>query len=1376
MRKIACLLFVLFILLSFYNLQSQVAINTDGSTPNASAMLDVKSDTSGILIPRMTEAQRDAINSPATGLMIFQTDNTSGFYYYDGYSWGLIGTGAFAIDDLSDGKTDGTSVFLGAGAGINDDGTNNENVAIGKNAFNANISGDFSVACGYSALSNNTSGYENTAIGRKSLFSNTTGDHNISIGNQALYSNNSGGRNIAIGNNALYNSANGWNNTAVGYKAMYQNTDGVENTALGIESMLYNTVGNFNTALGAYSLALNINGSFNSAIGHSALSENSTGSNNNAMGYNTLQHNTSGNYNIALGSDALRYNSIGSGNIGIGYLSNQLNQTGSENTIVGVLAGRGSAYHSKSGNVFIGYQAGYNDTTDNKLYIENSNADSANALIYGDFENDMLALNATVGIGTTIPAEQLDVAGAVKLGNTTNANAGTVRWTGSDFEGYDGTLWNSLTFSGDSDWVEQNDTLYRIAGTDTLLTILDNGNVGIGITTPSQQLEITKSISLPNTIHADTGVIYKNGTRYLHNYQPIGATGYNTFIGRNSGNMSMIYEGSEYDASYNIALGDLTLSSLTKGFGNIGIGYLALNSTTYGHGNTSIGYKTLSSNVSGFYNVAVGYNSMINNTTGWGNVALGLVALQNNIDGYDNVAVGDQALTQNTSGQLNTSIGRESMRWNVSGHANSALGQNALCNNTSGSWNTAVGGGALYGNTSGTSNVCIGYGSDFYNEISSNNTIIGFNAGRSENYHSKSGNIFLGYKAGYNDTTDNKLYIENSDADSANALIYGDFANDMLAINGTVGIGTTIPAEQLEVNGAIKLGTTTNNNAGTIRWTGADFEGYNGYTWNSFYGGGDSDWIELSDRLYRITGTDTIITILNNGSVGIGTSDPIGILDIAGSYHFPISDGINGQLLRTDGSGTLIWSDDLGAIQLDDLSDAKTELTSIFVGNGAGINDNGNGNYNLALGVDALHSNTSGVFNSAIGYAALSSNTTGSSNTANGYNALYSNSTGYSNTAIGQQASYSNTTGIRNTSTGYWALYSNSSGSYNNAYGEQSLRNNTVGEKNTAIGYISLHENTIGNRNTAMGNAALQYNAEGDYNTGLGFASNMFNQNGSNNTIIGYEAGKGNSLHSKSGNIFLGYQAGFNETSDNKLYIENSNSTSPLIYGEFDNEILAVNGWLGIGTMNPDTSFHIVGNLKMEDGNQGAGKVMTSDANGVGYWATVSGSDTDWTETTDSLMRIVGTDTLVTITNSGNVGIGTTNPEYPLDIYGGNMRLKTDDYAQITIQGGVLSGFLGVNNPSAFMYLGTYTNQELRFMTNNAQRMIIETNGDVGIGTLSPDEKFEIEFGAESVDVEIGRGTTDTDVTFLTLRSPNGTKFYITVADDGTLSSSATKP
>lgn len=62
--------------------QNNVGINNQ--TPDASAALDITSTTQGMLVPRMNQNQRDGINLPATGLMIYQTDNTPGFYYNAG--------------------------------------------------------------------------------------------------------------------------------------------------------------------------------------------------------------------------------------------------------------------------------------------------------------------------------------------------------------------------------------------------------------------------------------------------------------------------------------------------------------------------------------------------------------------------------------------------------------------------------------------------------------------------------------------------------------------------------------------------------------------------------------------------------------------------------------------------------------------------------------------------------------------------------------------------------------------------------------------------------------------------------------------------------------------------------------------------------------------------------------------------------------------------------------------------------------------------------------------------------------------------------------------------------------------------------------------
>ncbi|MEM7105915.1 MAG: right-handed parallel beta-helix repeat-containing protein [Bacteroidota bacterium] len=80
--------FTLFVLIFFLFSSTltfaQIGINSDNSVPDPSAMLDVKSTTKGFLTPRMTEQERDAISDPATSLLIYQTDGTSGYYYNNG--------------------------------------------------------------------------------------------------------------------------------------------------------------------------------------------------------------------------------------------------------------------------------------------------------------------------------------------------------------------------------------------------------------------------------------------------------------------------------------------------------------------------------------------------------------------------------------------------------------------------------------------------------------------------------------------------------------------------------------------------------------------------------------------------------------------------------------------------------------------------------------------------------------------------------------------------------------------------------------------------------------------------------------------------------------------------------------------------------------------------------------------------------------------------------------------------------------------------------------------------------------------------------------------------------------------------------------------
>ncbi len=91
-----------------------LAINTDGSTADASALLDVKSTLKGMLIPRMNKTERNAIAAPATGLLVFQNAPDSiGFYYYSGSAWLQVANSSNGWSTTGNAGTSPAGNFLG---------------------------------------------------------------------------------------------------------------------------------------------------------------------------------------------------------------------------------------------------------------------------------------------------------------------------------------------------------------------------------------------------------------------------------------------------------------------------------------------------------------------------------------------------------------------------------------------------------------------------------------------------------------------------------------------------------------------------------------------------------------------------------------------------------------------------------------------------------------------------------------------------------------------------------------------------------------------------------------------------------------------------------------------------------------------------------------------------------------------------------------------------------------------------------------------------------------------------------------------------------------------------------------------------------------
>ena len=257
MKQLFIVLLAFFIAVEGIHAQS-FAINTDGSTANPSALLDVKSTDKGVLIPSMSKAQKNAIVAPATGLLVFQnTPDSVGFYFYNGTIWLWLATASNinAWATTGNAGTDTAVNFIGTTDNMPLRFKQNNNWVGQLNSNNSNF------FIGTNSGSN-TMASTNTAFGANSLVSNNIGIGNLALGTAAMSFNTSASRNTAAGDSAMHaqSFSNGGSvyftdNTAIGSKALFfnqptTNTNGAKNTAVGSEALYLNTTGSENTAVG----------------------------------------------------------------------------------------------------------------------------------------------------------------------------------------------------------------------------------------------------------------------------------------------------------------------------------------------------------------------------------------------------------------------------------------------------------------------------------------------------------------------------------------------------------------------------------------------------------------------------------------------------------------------------------------------------------------------------------------------------------------------------------------------------------------------------------------------------------------------------------------------------------------------------------------------------------------------------------------------------------------------------------------------------------------------------------------------------------------------------------------------------------------------
>ncbi|MCB2195353.1 MAG: tail fiber domain-containing protein [Bacteroidetes bacterium] len=237
---------------------------------------------------------------------------------------------------------------------------------------------------------------------------------------------------------------------------------------------------------------------------------------------------------------------------------------------------------------------------------------------------------------------------------------------------------------------------------------------------------------------------------------------------------------------------------------------------------------------------------------------------------------------------------------------------------------------------------------------------------------------------------------------------------------------------------------------------------------------------------------------------------------------------------------------------------------------------------NYFIGHQTGNNTTIGKYNSMIGYQAGYTNTSGSNNIFFGYKAGYLNVTGGNNVFIGTESGYSNQYTFQSTYVGYRAGYEisgagntllgsmagESGGGGNNTFIGTSAGRLATGGNNTFVGHwagYGFPDENQGVRNTYIGQSVGSKTTTGSYNVMLGFNAGYLNYEGSRNTFLGYDAG--HNIHEGSGNVFIGHNAGYYADGiNNRLIIDNENidSTDVLLYGEFDQNHLRINGNVGI--------------------------------------------------------------------------------------------------------------------------------------------------------------------------------------------------------------------
>ncbi|NNF34565.1 MAG: tail fiber domain-containing protein [Saprospiraceae bacterium] len=367
-----------------FNAQS-VGINTED--PHPSAILDINSNSKGLLIPIMDSTARKGIVTPDTGLLVYDTTAFS-FYYWRDTAWRSLSFPNMIQD------TDGdTKIWMEKNHDedwirFNLDGK--EKMFLAQNSFNHPLlylrSPKFNTAVGsFAGVSvNGVSGVSGLDGGSNSFFGwsagrNTSSGHsNVFLGTGAGLNNTIGLQNVFIGSGAGFDSEESIGNIFVGYSTGAKN-EGSNNIFIGNQAGINDTIGNNNIYLGNSTGSQNPDGTYNVIVGQASANFMEEGSKNTILG------GLAG--NLAKATHENTY---------LGYQAGAADTIGIMNTIIGAYAG---ANMNGTGNVFIGYESGQNYNGNNHLVIEN--IATTQPLIYGKFADNRIGINWDTTVNMT---------------------------------------------------------------------------------------------------------------------------------------------------------------------------------------------------------------------------------------------------------------------------------------------------------------------------------------------------------------------------------------------------------------------------------------------------------------------------------------------------------------------------------------------------------------------------------------------------------------------------------------------------------------------------------------------------------------------------------------------------------------------------------------------------------------------------------------------------------------------------------------------------------------------------------------------------------------------------------------------------------------